>query len=61
MAPTHCAESGKFEETVDHLVSGCPELSKTEYKTQYGLQHISTGQYATTMTSKYKINTINMN
>ena len=22
---------GHFEETIDHLVSGCPELAKTEY------------------------------
>ena len=26
-----CRICGKFQETVDHLVSGCPELAKTEY------------------------------
>ena len=29
-----CRICGQFQETVDHLVSGCPELAKTEYKTQ---------------------------
>ena len=26
-----CRICGQFQETVDHLVSGCPELAKTEY------------------------------
>ena len=26
-----CRLSGRFDETIDHLVSGCPELAKTEY------------------------------
>ena len=26
-----CRICGKFEETIDHIVSGCPELAKTEY------------------------------
>ena len=26
-----CRNCGQFQETVDHLVSGCPELAKTEY------------------------------
>ena len=26
-----CRLSGRFEDTIDHLVSGCPELAKTEY------------------------------
>ena len=26
-----CSLCGRFRETLDHLVSGCPELAKTEY------------------------------
>ena len=26
-----CRLCGRFDETIDHLVSGCPELAKTEY------------------------------
>ena len=26
-----CRICGQFQETVDHIVSGCPELAKTEY------------------------------
>ena len=26
-----CRLYGRFEETIDHLVSGCPELAKTDY------------------------------
>ncbi|XP_071795627.1 uncharacterized protein [Asterias amurensis] len=26
-----CRICGKYEETVDHIISGCPELAKTEY------------------------------
>ena len=26
-----CRICGQFQETIDHLVSGCPELAKTEY------------------------------
>ena len=26
-----CRRCGGFDETIDHLVSGCPELPKTEY------------------------------
>ena len=26
-----CTLRGRFDETIDHLVSGCPELAKTEY------------------------------
>ena len=26
-----CRLCGKYEETIDHIVSGCPELAKTEY------------------------------
>ena len=26
-----CVACGRFEETIDHLVSGCPELAKTDY------------------------------
>ena len=26
-----CRLCGRFDENIDHLVSGCPELAKTEY------------------------------
>ncbi len=26
-----CRICGKYEETIDHIISGCPELAKTEY------------------------------
>ena len=26
-----CRLCGRFDETIDQLVSGCPELAKTEY------------------------------
>ena len=26
-----CRQCGRFDETIGHLVSGCPELAKTEY------------------------------
>ena len=26
-----CRLCGRFDDTIDHLVSGCPELAKTEY------------------------------
>lgn len=59
-----CRICRQFQETVDHLVPRCPELAKTKYihyKDKIKLQHISTGQSANTITSKYKINTMNMN
>ena len=30
-ADPKCRICGRFQETVHHIVSGCPELSKTEY------------------------------
>ena len=27
----HCRICGRYEETIDHIISGCPELAKTEY------------------------------
>ena len=27
----NCRICGRFQETVDHIISGCPELAKTEY------------------------------
>ena len=31
----HCRICGKYKETEDHIVSGCPELAKTEYIRQH--------------------------
>ena len=31
----HCRIFGKFEESIDHIVSGCPELAKTEYLSRH--------------------------
>ena len=35
-----CRICGKFQETVDHLVSGCPELAKTEYMQRHNKAEI---------------------
>ena len=44
---------GQFQETVDHIASGCPELTKAEY--------IQRHNKAAAITSKNKMNTTNMN
>ena len=53
---------GQFQETVDHLFSGCPELAKTEYIQRHNkaaayLHWTICKHY----NIKYKINTMNMN
>ena len=63
MAPTQCAESvGNFKKQLTTLSPDALNLPRQSiYKDTIKLQHISTGQYANTITSKYKINTTNMN
>ena len=63
MVPTQCSESvGKFKK---HLTTLSPDAlnlpRQTTYKDTIKLQHMSTGQYANTITSKCKINTTNIN
>ena len=63
MAPTQCAESvGNFKKKLTSLLPDALNLPRqSAYKDTIELQHISTGQYANTITSKYKINTTNIN
>ena len=63
MAPTQCAESvGYFKKKLTTLSLDALNLPRqSTYKDTIKLQHVSTGQSANTITSKYKINTTNMN
>ena len=52
-----CRMCSQHEETVDHILSGCEVLAKTEYITStIKLQHISTGTSVKTTTSRLQTN-----
>jgi len=64
MVPTPlCRICGQSRETADRLFSPCPELAKTEYIQRHNTAatYLHWTIYASTMTSKKKINTKNMN
>lgn len=63
MVPTQCAEfAGNLEKQLTAFSRHALNLPRQNtYKDTTHLPHISTGQYASTMTSKKKINTTNMN
>ena len=58
-----CAEFvGNFNKQLTTLSPDALNLPRqSTYKDTIKLQHISTGQYANTITSKHKINTTNLN
>ena len=42
-----CRICGQYQETIDHIVAGCPELAKTEYLHRLTKPpHTYTGTYA---------------
>ena len=59
-----CRACNTYEETIDHIVSGCPECAKTEYIQRHkavAYIYIHSGKHVSTTTSKYQTSGMNMN